>query len=293
MTATNKTTIETMKELLADSKNRIKLDDFVSENIKKFLAATDLQQFPVVGLTPNKEEFLERMKRYEDVVKELQQIVILLAKWGESEQILLLEKIFTRLGEADKGSGGYTLWINFGWYPLQILMYSAGITAIAVKKFDVLKVSLTTLVPFKNGQHALIVPVSASFFDVGEAWKWVPGHERKYTPRSEHLYESLQVSLEELLFLGASYEKLFDEFEIYLALVFSEATGREWAPIGRFGWKYRHQEENNPLDRIVTDAKNQGAKWPAAQAGLFHGSSEEFIKLVEKFRERLNELSWF
>lgn len=293
MATTNKTTIETMKELLADPKNKIKLDDFVSENIKKFLATTNLRQFPVEGITPNKEEFLERMKRYEEAVRELQQIVILLAKWGEPEQILLLEKVFSRLAEVDKGIGGYTLWINFGWYPLQILMYSGGIAALAGKKFDVLKVLLTTPVPFKNGHHALIVPVSSSLSDVGDAWKWMPGHERKHTPRSEHLHELLQVSLEELLFLGASYEKLFDELEVYLALAFSEATGRDWAPIGRFGWKYRYQEENSPIDRIITDAKNQGAKWPPVQIGLFHGSSEEFVKLAEKFNERLNELNWF
>ena len=282
-----------MKELLADPKNRIKLDDFVSENIKKFLVATDLRQFPAEGLTPNSEEFLERMKRYEEAVRELQQIVILLVKWSESEQILLLEKVFARLGEVDKSSGGYTLWINFRWYPLQILMYSAGIAALSGNKFNALRVSLTMPVPFKNGRHALIVPVSASLSDVSDAWKWVPGHEQEYTPRSEHLYELLQAPLEELLFLGASYENLFDEFEIYLALTFSEATGREWAPIGRFGWKYHYRDGNNPFDLIVIDAKNQGAKWPPIQAGLFQGSSEEFIKLAEKFRERLNKLSWF
>lgn len=293
---TKQTITNTMKELLSDSKNRIKLDDFITEHIKKFIDATSIQHFPVQGVHPQKESFMERMRQYEEFTKDLQQIVILLAKWGDSEQILLLEKIFTHLSGTDKGSSGLTLWIHFGWYPIQILMYSAGISAISAKKFDALKIALQTLVltPSIDGKrYPLVVPVATNLSNIGDAWKWIPGQERKHVPRSEHFFEILKDPIEDTLFLGGSYEALFDEFEIYNALVYSEITGRNWGPIGRFGWKHDRGMNGSPYTQFVEVAKTEGSNWGALRAGLFDGSVEKFTKVSEGFAERLSEVNWF
>jgi hypothetical protein len=288
-----------MKELLSDSKNRIKLDDFVTEHIKKFITATSIQNFPVQdgnSVEKLKEDFLDRVKQYEELVVDLQQIVILLARWGDTEQLLLLEKIFTHLSETDKGSSGLTIWIHFGWYPIQILMYSAGISALATKKFDAMKIVLQTPVPVLSAdrkRYPIVVPIATNLSDIGDAWKWIPGNERKQVPRSEHLFEILRESLERLLFLGGSYENLFDEFEIYFALAYSEATGRDWGPIGRFGWKHDRGVTESPFMQLLETAKAEGVNWGPLKAGLFSGSVDKFIKVAEIFKERLNKLNWY
>src|SRR5205085_8189197 len=66
--------VERMKQLLGDAGKRIELDDFVTFYVRRFLDATDLRQFPVQGRTASTEEILERIKRYEELLADLQQI---------------------------------------------------------------------------------------------------------------------------------------------------------------------------------------------------------------------------
>lgn len=297
MTKQEKNTIKDMKELLSDPKNKIKLDDFVSEHVKDFLNATSLERFPVQGANVNKEDFLQRMQEYEKIVKDLQQIVILLARWGDQEQLFLLEKIFSRLIEADKGSAGLTLWLNFNWYPIQILMYSAGIAALSVKKYDTLNLILSAQAQGRlaEGKNLpLIVAVASNLAEINDQFKWIPGQEKKHVPRSEHLFQILNPVLEDLLFIGKGYEKLFDDFEVYSALVYASATGRGWGPLGRFGWKHSsYGGEDSPFNRIVGEAKNEKEKWLPLQAGMFAGSTDHFLEVSGAFEKQLNGLHWY
>lgn len=288
--------IEEIKELLSDSKNRIKLDDFVTKYLRTFLEATSLENFPIKDPDVQKENFLDRMRKYEEVVKDLQQIVILLTRWGEGEQITILEKVFSRIAEADKGSSGINFWLHFSWYPVQILMYSAGVAALSAGKYDALKVILTTLVPNSSAEGEclpIIVTVTSNISNMYDAFKWVPDKEEQYVPRSEHLFEILGPTSEELLFVGKSYERLFDDFEVYSALVYMSITGRDWGPIGRFGWKYNRGAGDNPFNRIVKEAKEAKEEWPPLQVGMFNGSLERFLEVSKTLGERLNKLPWY
>ncbi len=288
--------VEEMKELLADPKNRIRLDDYVTKYIKAFLATIDIKHFPVQGANVQKEDFLRRMQKYEEAVRDLQQIVILLARWGEGEQLSILPRVFRRLAEADKGSSSVTLWLDFGWYPIQILMYSAGIAALSAGKYDALKLTLTTPVQKSSVEKEylpIIVIVASNLSDINNAFKWIPGREKNYVPRSDHLFQTLGPTLEELLFVGKEYERLFDEFEVYSALVYADVTGENWGPIGRFGWKYSRGMGKSPFSRVVEEAKEKGEGWPPLQVGMFNGSSERFLEISEALGQRVNELSWW
>ena len=292
----NITIVEEIKELLSDSKNRIKLDDFVTKHLRSFLEAASLENFPVKGIGAQKEQFLDRMQKYEEIVKDLQQIVILLARWGEGEQLKILEKVFSRIAEADKGSSGINLWIHFCWYPIQILMYSAGVAALSAGKYDALKVILTTLIQNSSAERKrlpIIVTVASNISDIHDAFKWIPGKEKNYVPRSEHLFEILEPTLEKLLFVGKSYELLFDDFEVYSALVYMGITGRDWRPIGRFGWKHDHGAGDNPFNRVVEEAKEVKGEWTPLQVGMFDGSLEKFLEVSKTLGERLNKLPWY
>lgn len=268
-----KTVVEIMKELLSDPKKKIELEDFIISHVKSFLDKTDLRHFPTQGIGDKKKDFAERLKKYDEITVNLQQISILLAKWGNKYQIQLLEKILKLIAEADKGSSGIALWLKLNWYPIQLIMYSAGISALSSKNYKVLKIVFETIIreDSRSDYNHLVIPVGSNLADVHDAFKWLPGYEKHYVPKSEYLFKSLQPMLEDLLFLGKSYENFFDTFEILFALEFAHLTDKRWGPFGRFGWKHKsHRGENSPFNLIMKEANKEKEKWKFIQAGLFN-----------------------
>lgn len=291
--SSTKTIVETMKELLTDPKNRIKLDDFVSDQIKIFLEKSSLVNFPTEGLLPDKDKFMERIQKYNEIVKPLEEISILLAKWGDRDQQLILEKILKHLADSDKGSNGYKVWLSLGWYPLHRIIYGASISAISVKNFDVLDLLFTTKISFRETIQPIVVTVSVNMSDIADMWKTISGLEKKHVPRSEYLFESLRPTIEEILFLGNEYERLFDEVEIFTALSYSYLTGHNWGPIGRFGWKHgRGAYRNSPYEKILESAKNNTLDFPIKTV-IFSGSNDKFIEIAESFKITLDKIGWW
>jgi hypothetical protein len=214
------------KALLADPLKRIELDDFINGQLRTALTALSLEHFPPTG-TINNEEFAKRVSAYEAGVGDLETIVIFLARWGNAEHLLLLEKILARLAELDKGSGGTVVWLRLGWYPLLVLMYAGGIAALSARHYEALHVILAAPVRANQAisgasERAVVLPVLTAITEISDAFKLLPGHERDHVPKSEHLFARLRPALDDALFLGGSYETLFDRFEILLALTFAD-----------------------------------------------------------------------
>ncbi|KUK66638.1 MAG: hypothetical protein PHQ76_05030 [Caldisericia bacterium] len=290
--------IEEMKELLAEPKNRIKLDDFVTKQLKDFINKTSFEQFSAQDSNLQKNDFLDRLKRYEEILKDFQRILILLARWGNKEQLLILKKCFKRLAEIENGSFNSGIWAHLRWFPIQVLMYSSGIAALPVENYYALKIILMTYAflpnySIRNEYLPILVPTNEALSHINDNFKLIPGQERKRVPRSEYLFEFLESSLQELLFLGKDYERLFDDFEVYNALIYTDVAKRDFYPIGRFGYKYRQERENGPINRLVEEAKKRKDKWPPLQLGMFDGSLNRFLELSEGLKQRIKELSWF
>ncbi|TSD05359.1 MAG: Uncharacterized protein Greene07147_680 [Parcubacteria group bacterium Greene0714_7] len=287
------TPIEVMKELLPDPIAKIKLEDFLMGHLKTFLEDVSLENFPLESPNLDKDAFLARLESYEEKTDILQQLITLLAKWGKSpEQLYLLQQILVRISEANQKVAGVIGWAKFQWYPLQLLMYSAGIGALATKNFAALKIILDTPVrrdETPNETHPLSIVVGSKVSEMGDWFKQLPGLEAKKYPRSEHLFVVLQPILENILYLSGNYEELFDEFEVLQALSFANFRGGGWGPQGRFSWKHQRYDAG-PFLRMVEEGRVEGKNWGPIKAGMFKGSSEDFLKTAEEFKERLT--SW-
>lgn len=288
--------VDKMKELLSDSSKKIQLDDFVAQHIREFLNITDLRNFSMQDEEVNNEGFVDRLNRYEEYSKSLQQIVILLSKWGDSQHLQQLEKIFVRLAETDKGSTGITLWFHLSWYPIQYLMYSAGISALSANNYNALRIIFETMVRIESSSDRkdnLISIASRELSAIHDQFKWIPGHDRHYVPRSEHLFTALQPVLEDLLFLGRSYESLFDKFEVISAIEYAYVNKTDWGPTGRFGWKHHRGGESSPYNMVLEEVKKEGENWSPFKASLFNGSLDTFIESAEKIKTNIDKLSWW
>ncbi len=289
--------IERTKELLAEQKHRIELDSFITSLLKDIINKTSSEQLPVKDKNGEKDNFLNRLQIYEEILKDFQKVVILLVRWGNNKQLLILEKVLKRLAEMEDISSGSSLWIRLRWFPIQVLMYYSGITALSVRNYFALKIILTTHAFLKissitSEYHPIIIPVNMNIFNINEVFKCIPGHERTIVPISEYLFKILEPQLQETLFLGKEYEMLFDEFEIFNALVYADIAETKFWPIGRFGYKYRREGDDNAVNRLSAEAMKKGNSWAPLQLGMFDGSLDRFRDLMKELKNRIEKLAW-
>ena len=288
---------DTLKQLLPTPSEQIRLDDFTSTHIRAALEATSLERFPVQNVDVTKETFALRIAAYEEAITNVATMAVLMGRWCTAEQLPILEKMLSRLAEGDKGSSGTTLWLSLGWYPTLYLMYSAGIAALSAGNYPTLAQVLTTRVhsgPRDGGELLpLVVPVIEQLTEIADSFKWLPGHDRHYVPRSEHLRTQQQPLVEDLLFLGRAYDQHFDRFEIFLALTYADATDGDWGPPGRFAWKHNSRTHSgSPYVALMEEATRMGNNWPPVKAGLFKGSAQRFLDVAGTYKELLTRFGW-
>jgi uncharacterized caspase-like protein len=123
----------TLKTLVSGS-SRIALDDLISKLLRTTVAELGVDKFPT-SVPLSSEEFALRLERYENAVFDLAKAVIILAHWGEPQQISLIEKIFARVAEAGKATEGVAAWLRLEWYPSLILMYTTGISSLSSRNY--------------------------------------------------------------------------------------------------------------------------------------------------------------
>lgn len=288
---------ESLESILEKEKNAIALERFIFPYIQKYTKSINPERFPNSrDEVSDVEKIKERLQRYEEDINDLCKIAIILAKWSTTEKELeQLERIFTIVAETEKNNSGLSFLINLEWYPLMLLLYSAGISAIANKNYPALKVVLRSKAYVGNGENdlqAIIIPAVSRISEIQDWFKNVSGNEKHYVPRSEYLFKLLQPTLEDLLFLGKRYERYFDEFEVFLALAYILETKREWGPIGRFGYKHG-RGKNSPYKNIVEAMKEYGNAWAPSKADIFDYADQEFQQLVSNYTQRLDKLFWF
>ncbi|HXM36021.1 MAG TPA: hypothetical protein VN920_12590, partial [Pyrinomonadaceae bacterium] len=279
---------------------RIELNDFVIDRLKSAMAALSLEHFPTS--TPVTGAALAaRLKGYEDAVSDLLVIVILLAKWGRAGQLQSLNKVFNQLSFVDKGSGGTVLWLRLGWYPIQMLAYAAGISALESENYAALSTILLAPCHYPHSPTGettmpLVCRMSDEMSQIGDFFKQLPGHDRQFVPRSEYLFGLLREPIDRELFIGANYESLFDRFEVIGALIYADLTvekrGGIWGPIGRFGYKYR-RGAGGPYEEVTKELTAQKNNWPILKVGFFGGKSDRALEIVNGLGERVSKIGWY
>lgn len=293
--------ISYVKELLSEQKSQIKLHDFLISELRRFLSETAEDQFAVTGGFSD-EEFLHRISTYEYCAKDLAALSSLLAYWAKESELSIISKIISRASDRlIESQGGLTIWASLRWYPLLLLLYHSGIAAIESGNYKSLSCIFYTRLgetEYGNTEPLFVHGISNAVLELTRTnvFKKVPGHERYYTPISEYLFKQAQPTLDDLFFLGRSYEAAFDEFEVLYALVVADSrkqAGRDtWGPIGRFGWKHRSRG-NSPFTKIRNEAASWKNEWPPLKAGMFGGSHDRLEAVASEFSDLLGRLNWF
>ena len=291
-------TIDKTKEFLSDPRFRIKLHDLVAESTRTASAKLSDEEFPLQTAW-SVDEFINRLKKYEVATSELLSITALVGHWGKIEHKEIMCLPSKRLSSHLQTTSGLSIWIALRWYPILLLMYSAGLSAIAANNYENLHSYLLAQVTDPANLYtetSLITALYGSMVNIHDAFKSLPGHERHFVPVSEYLYKFFQPMLDDLLFLGNEYESTFDRLEAFIALEYAYERGKAgrslWAPIGRFGWKTQYGNQSSPLHIIIREAKDSGESWPPLRAGMFDASLDNFEKTSSAVLEHISRRGW-
>jgi len=286
------------KEYLSDSRYTIRLHDLVAQELREVLLKTSTDNFANRGIDWSVGEFRRRLNEYEWAVDDLLHMLSCIAYWGKQEHLSVVKMALTRLTDRLETRDGLVVWLALRWYPVMLLFYCAGISALASDRYDTLSAALLTRTgtPLASASSIpLTLAIGEATKELVDAFKQLPGHERQYVPRSEYLFKLLQPILDDLLFLGRDYEQHFDRFEVLVALVHADLKSQEstgfWGPPGRFAWKIRHHD-GNPLIELIADANRQKESWGPLRAGLFGGDYARFEKTANEYVNYVSRLGW-
>jgi hypothetical protein len=286
--------IDRAKGLIASASSKIHLYDLVSQETRHAIAATSQELFAVQG-SWSPEEFARRIQDYNQATKDLRSLQMLLGFWGSEvhyDSIVLPGK---RLAEQVTNSSGLNVWLRLRWYPVLVLVYSCGLGAVYADKYANFFQLLHARIPDPRQYKSTTTVVEALCSDVAEligAFKTLPGHERQHVPTSEYLFKELQPTADDLLFVGAEYEEVFDRVEMLIALECWSLEG--WGPPGRFSWKHSSRGRvSSPYNAIIEEAKMAGPGWKPLKAGFFSGSADVFQKTAEAYSKFMEGLRFW
>jgi hypothetical protein len=286
--------LELFKKYLAEPRFRIKLDDLVNATVREASRRTAADKFPPDAQVRTGEDVLAVLKAYEDAIRPAQAVAALLGKWATAEQRPTLANMVARLSDpCAKGYGWNAQCSAFQWYPISLVMYSAGIAALSAENHAAFAAVHAQKIDSKTkriGSTAvpILVPAVDAMLDLAQAnvWTCIPRQTGRNTPESIYKFKALKPALDDLLFLGSSYDPLFDRYEILRTWMYADFTEAEWAPVGRYAEQQGGlRSKGNPYHELRAEAEAQRDQWWPIKAGLFRGSYARFEQSVAKIEK--------
>lgn len=240
-----------------------------------------------------------RVEKYEALCETLISVFVTGCDWGTDDSTNLWVHSLQRIVNPIEIGGGLNYLLSLRRYPALLLLYSAGLAAVAAGNYATLAAVLTKprVRDAQNKYDAICSKVYPNAMMDVYYGRLLPGQTNRHTPVSDHLYAKLQAPLREFLPGDEDYKGAFDRFEYLLGLVHADMNRRVffggwWGPAGRFAWRYDViNPDRHPSQKIGAEIEAERAKWPPLKAGLFGGSlgqlktaKGEFDKFLRSIR---------
>ena len=289
--------VVTAKRYVAESRHRVRLHDLIHEETEAVWSQVASDEFTTHVQPFTQEVFVRRLRRYEAVTEQLMATQAALAYHDIGDNAYLFVRCIERLVRPLRADG-LTALLDFQYYPALLVSYAAGLSALAANRYSNLAAVLREPQwqdPYNREQKpALYVVNVPSVF--GQLSQWIPRpRQREHTAGSNHIFDLLRPLLKDYLPDDAGYEETFDLFECLLGLTYLDLVRDNWAPVGRFGWRWRRwKPEDSPVTLFVRAGLAEGADWDFLKAGFFGGSVDRLNEILERHREWLAQAtqSW-
>ena len=293
--------IATTKKYLSEDKYRIKLHDFVSEEVERIYCIFNSERFVNVENNLTKETFQKSLHEYKKILSILLGILNTITYFDKGQYSNLIKVAMERL--IPQGS---TIREHFSLnrFPLLILSYSIGTIALERKNYKNLAALL--LCPhFKdNDEKKHIIEIINPYRVFTDKWiQWLPTYQYNgtpHTPINDYLYSCMKEIVKTYLPDDKKYEEFFDIFEYLAGLIYLDVLNKDrGSTIGRFAWKrgtpFTRGRLPQSIEDFVENGLKQGDAWPLLKAGFFNGSIDrfkEYREVYDSFLERISQ-NWF
>lgn len=234
--------INELKELLSDSKNYIKVNDIINEEIRIFLSEFNKEK---LNLSSVSDDIVKsRVHNFEKITINLLNAIILLTYYGGEKYINLIKKIIYRVHPTGRFDGS-TVAISLLYFPTVILIYAVLIAALESDNYNIIKEILymkenkVDASNYYNDSDNLItnlfskISYSSSYFKL-----FFPDQNYLY-PMNEYLYKYLQPIIDDILFIGDNYNDLYTNTELLISIFvaiekYMNNQNNIWGPTGRY-----------------------------------------------------------
>lgn len=291
--------ITALECFIVEERHKINLSKLVHETTEKLVSQLK-EDFSTLmrADNPSAELIKDKMLSYDILTENLLTLLINGCFWGNEKQRELWIRSLQRIANTKVMNSGFTHLINLQYYPALLLIYGLGITAIAVKDYDLLKqIWLDTVIyQGRNGRKSIISEIYPGGVITSDILNQALGN-KYYTPVSDHLYEIIRPEFSFLIPEDEQFSDIFDMFEYMFGLIFGyiheEQNQRFWGPVGRFHWKYKWEKSKGPSDIINAIIEANDKNWAPLKAGLFGGNLESLTETQRKYCDLLSEIHWF
>ena len=291
----------TVKRYLVDPSAKIRLRDLVHEETEKLFGEISAPTFNASTQLQPAAELTKRVEKYEALCETLINVFVAGCYWGDAEATKLWVASLQRIASPSESGGGLVYLIKLRRYPALLLLYSAGLAAVAAENYAALAALLTK--PKARDDQNKNVAICSEFYPIAIMEKGIghllPGMDRHHTPLNDHLCAKLRAPLREFLPRDEDYQDAFDRFEYLLGLVHADLNRWEvengwWGPVGCFAWRVRRfHQEGGISEKIGTEIETEGTNWSLLKTGLFGGSLDQLKTTKAKFDGFLARMRFF
>jgi hypothetical protein len=264
----------------------IQLHDLLTGEVEAVRSAIAGPDFPVF-LPPDSvwpAAWQGLLPMYEAASERLLHAMVAVAFFGNRDSERLVSQAVERLTESSLPAMHNQVLLHLKRYPALLAVYAVGMAAWAAGKIGFLRAALadpvaasgtgerTSLLDQVNVQRVL--PKQA-FVDLGPE-----EYKNHYTPGSDYLFSALRPVLRRVIPSDSAYERAFDLFEYFLAVVYRGAhPGEGWAPIGPYAWRPETEEAVGELQALLRT--EDGAR-PYLAAGFFGGDPQRLTVALQE-----------
>jgi hypothetical protein len=295
-----KMAVSTMKRYLVDPSSKIRLHDLINEETENLYSEIGYLLFSGDSQTTHEDKLRKRIEKYEALSEILLAIFVTAGYWGTEYSINLLIKSLSRIANLPGKIEGQVYLDELRQYPALLLLYGAGLTAVASGNYRILADVLTG--PKVQNDVDKYVEICSEVYPQSVFEEYITNsnaRQRSYTPASDILFKRLREPLRDFLPRDVEYQYVFDRFEYLFGLVYADLVRREtpqsgwWGPVGCFAWRgKRYHQGDQASQKIGIEIETEGNNWPPLKAGLF-GSSLERVKTVKtKFDSFISNLNF-